>query len=185
MSSFSVVIDACALFPLTLRDTVLRAAEKELFRIHWSSEILDEVEGNLVSSGRTVADKARNLIHIMSEAFPEALVEGYEDLIPVMGNSEEDRHVLAAAVRCKAQSIITMNLRHFPPDSLAKYDVEAQHPDGFLCDLLDLNQELLCQIIQEQAADMKIPPMTPLNLLDSLHKTVPLFSNRIRDLLIG
>jgi hypothetical protein len=43
-----------------------------------------------------------------------------------------DRHVLAAAIRCSADAIITANLKHFPKPELAKYHIEAQHPDDFL-----------------------------------------------------
>jgi hypothetical protein len=42
--------------------------------------------------------------------FPEAWVEGHEDLISTMTNHPKDRHVLAAAVRCHAEVIVTHNI---------------------------------------------------------------------------
>lgn len=48
---FVVVVDANVLFPFTLRDTVLRAAASGFYQLHWTSEILDEMERNLVSTG--------------------------------------------------------------------------------------------------------------------------------------
>jgi hypothetical protein len=42
---FIVVVDANVLFPLTLRDTVLRAAAAGLYQLRWSKEILDEMGG--------------------------------------------------------------------------------------------------------------------------------------------
>lgn len=59
MSSFSVVLDACVLYPAALRDTLLRAADTGLYRLHWSEEILDEVRRNLIKNG--VADEFRPL----------------------------------------------------------------------------------------------------------------------------
>jgi hypothetical protein len=41
---FIVVVDANVLFPLTLRDTVLRAAAAGFYQLRWSAQILDEME---------------------------------------------------------------------------------------------------------------------------------------------
>jgi hypothetical protein len=41
MAVFPVVLDSCVLYPMYLRDLLLRAAEAELYRAHWSQEILD------------------------------------------------------------------------------------------------------------------------------------------------
>jgi hypothetical protein len=40
---FAAVLDASVLYPLPLRDTLLRIAETELFDAYWSERILDEV----------------------------------------------------------------------------------------------------------------------------------------------
>jgi hypothetical protein len=48
---FIVVVDANVLFPLTLRDTVLRAAAADFYQLRWSKEILDQMERNLVATG--------------------------------------------------------------------------------------------------------------------------------------
>jgi hypothetical protein len=58
---FVVVLDACSLFPFTLRDTLLRAAAADLYQVRWSSTILDEMERNLVSEGATSATQAASL----------------------------------------------------------------------------------------------------------------------------
>lgn len=46
------VLDADVLFPMILRDALLRAAASGLCRIHWTHRIQDEVERNLVSNHR-------------------------------------------------------------------------------------------------------------------------------------
>lgn len=61
LSSFVVVPDANVLFPFFLRDTVLRASAAGFFQIRWTSEILEEMERNLVSTGRAPPEKASRL----------------------------------------------------------------------------------------------------------------------------
>src|SRR5690348_13012236 len=104
---FIVVVDANVLFPLTLRDTILRAAAAGFFQLRWTAEILDEMERNLVATGTMPADKASRLRTTMEKYFPEAEVTGYEPLIAAMRNDAKDRHVAAAAVKAGAQVVAT------------------------------------------------------------------------------
>lgn len=69
-----------------------------------------------------------------------------------MANHPKDRHVLAAAVRCGAQTIVTLNLKDFPEAALSPWDVEAQSPDEFLVHQYHLAPEVVAQKLQEQAA---------------------------------
>ncbi|MGB6131557.1 MAG: hypothetical protein WBG54_07240 [Acidobacteriaceae bacterium] len=48
-----------------------------------------------------------------------------------VAESPKGRHVLAA-VACGAQTIVTFNLKDFPPEALAPWNVKAQSPDEFL-----------------------------------------------------
>src|SRR2546421_8388562 len=121
MPSLIVVLDACVLFNAALRDTLLRAAEAELYRAQWSQEIVDELVRNLVAEGRMTEDQARRLEAVLQVAFPEAFVKGYDTLIPALTCDHKDRHVLAAAIPAHAQLLVTTNLKHFPDRSLAPY----------------------------------------------------------------
>ncbi len=58
---FAAVLDASVLYPLPLRDTLLRIAETELYDAHWSQRILDEVVRNLIADGRATETQARRL----------------------------------------------------------------------------------------------------------------------------
>ncbi|MCZ4088670.1 PIN domain-containing protein [Sinorhizobium psoraleae] len=49
----------------------------------------------------------------MEEAFPDASVEGWEEIEPDMRNDPKDRHVVAAAVAAEATVIVTSNVRDF------------------------------------------------------------------------
>ena len=167
---FIVLVDANVLFPLTLRDTVLRAAAADLYQLRWSDEILDEVERNLVSTNTMSVDKAARLREHMVKYFPEAMVASHESLSPAMRNDPKDRHVVAAAVKAGAQVIVTANLKHFTP---LPDGIEAQSPDDFLCHLFDLDSEGFVEILREQAADLRKPPVTFEELLARLAKPAP------------
>jgi hypothetical protein len=44
----SAVLDACVLYPVGLRDTLLNVAEAGLYRVLWTEEILNETTRNIV-----------------------------------------------------------------------------------------------------------------------------------------
>lgn len=115
-----VVLDASALIPAAPRDAMLRAASAGLYLLCWSDEILEDVRRNLVSHKLTDAHGASRLVGAMREAFPDALVGDYAELMSAMTNHPQDRHVLATAVAGGANLIVTSNLRHFRRDSLAQ-----------------------------------------------------------------
>jgi predicted nucleic acid-binding protein len=167
---FVVIVDANVLFPLTLRDTLLRAAAADFYQLRWSKDILDEMQRNLVSTSTMSADKAIRLRATMEKYFPDALVTGYEPLVAVMHNDAKDRHVVAAAVKASAQVITTANLKDFTP---LPDGIEAQSPDEFLCNLFDLDPEGFIEILREQAADLQKPPVTFDKLLERLALVVP------------
>jgi predicted nucleic acid-binding protein len=150
----------------------LRATERGLFQLYWSSEILDEMHRNLVAQGFMTDAQAQRSRAVMEEAFPEAMVVGYESLVPAMPNDIKDRHVAAAAVKAGAQVIVTSNLRDFAtlPD-----DIEAQHPDAFLCYLFDLDPDGMVQLLVEQARDRRRPAITLQRMLEAMTKVVPDF----------
>jgi len=175
---FRVVVDANVLYPFTLRDTLLRAAALGMFQVYWSQEILDETTRNLVAHGRMNQAQAEHLTSAMSRAFPEALVEGYELLVPAMPNQEQDRHVAAAAWKVGAQVIVTNNLKDFAslPDG-----IEAQGPDDFLLDLFDLGPDERVALLRRQAAALGRPPMTFEQLVGGLQATVPRFVAAVRE----
>jgi hypothetical protein len=105
----------------------------------------------------------------MNRAVADCLVTGHEDLIDGISLPDpDDRHVLAAAVRAGAQSIVTFNLSDFPAERLAPYDVEAVHPDDYVLGLIDLAPGALCAVVSEQAASLRNPPRSIGELLDTL-----------------
>ena len=107
----------------------------------------------------------------MNRALPDANVTGYEPLIEGLKlPDQDDRHVLATAIRANAEVIVTMNLKDFPAEVLAEFDIEALHPDEFISDLFDLNHAIALEAVRQQRRSLKNPPMTTDEFLDMLLK---------------
>lgn len=105
----------------------------------------------------------------MNEAVRDCLVTGYEDLIDSLTLPDpDDRHVLGAAIRAGAQVIVTYNLADFPAETLARFDIEAQHLDDFLVGLLDLAPGAVCAAVKAQRESLRNPPKTAEELLATL-----------------
>jgi hypothetical protein len=65
----------------------------------------------------------------MSGAIRDCLVTGYEPLVDVVTLPDpNDRHVLAAAIKSRAQVIGTNNIKDFPQSALEQWNVEAKTP---------------------------------------------------------
>ena len=150
--TFSAVLDANVLYPFSLRDTLLRLAERELYAPLWSSRILQEMHRNLMEQ-RITKEQAARLVTAMATAFEEAEVDPVEidRLEPAMTNHWKDRHVLATAVAADSELIVTFNLGHFAGEACEAVGVEAIHPDNFLLDLHDLSPDAVHVAVEEQA----------------------------------
>ncbi len=145
---FRVFLDACVLYPQTLRDVLLTAAESGLYYPLWSDDVLDEVERNLIKNRSLTPQQIAHLREQMNGAFPDSTVTGYAPLVASMTNHEGDRHVLAAAVRGNAEVIVTENLRHFPVAGCSPYEIRPCSADDFLCDLLSVGHEQVCDVLR-------------------------------------
>jgi hypothetical protein len=171
------VLDACVLFPASLRDTLLRLAETpRLYVPRWSGEILGELKRNLESRWNLPSKKTGWLIEQLGTHFPEALTRGYESLIPLMTNDAKDRHVLAAAVHSDARLVVTSNLKDFPHVALRRWNIQAVHPDAFLIDLHSRNPDAVVSRLREQASTIR---RTLPDLLNTLRIGVPGFAAKV------
>ena len=63
---------------------------------------------------------------------------------------------------------MTYNLKDFPAETLAKFDIEAQHPDDFLLSLFDLAPGQVCAAIKRQRESLRNPPKTAEEILATL-----------------
>lgn len=185
--AFLVALDACVLYPASLRDCLLRLAEVELFDVKWSDRILVEATNALARDGRVTPEQSAHLMNHMDEAFEDACVSA-EAIAPLevgMSNHPKDRHVLATAVACGAQRVVTLNLKDFPSEACDPHGIEAEHPDDFLLAMLDLAQSRVLRALRQQAADCERPPKSVAQIVEALSLTVPRFAARTGGLLTG
>lgn len=169
-SPFTVVYDANVLYPAPLRDFLMHLALTGIYRARWTDEIHEEWKRNLLHNRPDLTlEQLDRTSSIMDRAVPDALVTGYESLCSALELPDpDDRHVLAAAIKCGASVIVTFNLKDFPPDVLEPFEIEAMHPDDFIADLFDLDQAAVLQAAQAQRASLKNPPHTARQFLERL-----------------
>lgn len=186
MAIYGAVLDACVLVPVSLADTLLRIAERQVFRPAWSQRILDEVRAAILKIHPDLDPRFvdRRLRH-MSETFPSVIVDGYESIESGLQLPDpNDNHVLAAAIRGHCQAIVTHNLRDFPADYLDQLGLEAISPDDFLLDQLDLATRTVVACIREQAAATASPPLSVQEVLASIRRAgAPNFADEVLSIL--
>ena len=159
-------------------------AQRDLYALRWSRQILDEAEKNLIETGRYDPQSIRRRFEAIRSHFEDGEVAGYEDLIDAMKCDAKDRHVLAAAVHSSANQIVTMNLRDFPEHALAPYDIEAVSPDTFFLNALDIAPRATTEVIREQIRALRKPPLSTAEVLAALGKSgAPEFAQQMETIL--
>lgn len=170
MATFTALYDACVLYSAPLRDFLMHLALTDLFRARWTDRIHDEwIAGLLEKRPDLKAEQLQRTRELMNAHVRDCLVTGYEGIVEGLTLPDpQDRHVLAAAVRCGAAVIVTYNLEDFPADYVGQFGVEAQHPDDFIAHLIDLAPARVCVAAKRQRASLKNPPKTVEEFLDCL-----------------
>ncbi|MFC3496005.1 hypothetical protein [Glycomyces rhizosphaerae] len=108
----------------------------------------------------------------MIASLRDCLVEGYEPLIDALNlPDKDDRHVLAAAIACRANTIVTFNLKDFPSECLAPFGIEAWSPDEFLLEMIDLDAKRVWGCLQRIADLRRTPPATIEDVLGQLEQS--------------
>jgi len=131
-SGYIALLDASVLFPVFTSNLLLWLAYRQIYQPKWSHDIHEEwVERRLArypNASRAALEQKRDRMDL---EFEEALVTGYEPLIATLSFSDpDDRHVLAAAISCKAAVIVTndRDFEHLPKE----IEIAAQTADDFI-----------------------------------------------------
>lgn len=169
-SPFTAFYDANVLYPAPLRDFLIHLALTGLHRARWTTQVHEEWKRNLLKNRQDITrEKLDRTSSLMDKAVPDGLVTDYEQLIDGLRLPDvDDRHVLAAAIKCSASVIVTFNLKDFPAEILAPFNVEALHPDNFIVDLWDLDEAAVLEAARRQRASLKKFPHTSREYLDRL-----------------
>tara|TARA_R110000868_G_scaffold153694_1_gene379268 strand:+ start:1004 stop:1603 length:600 start_codon:yes stop_codon:yes gene_type:complete len=172
---YTALVDANVLVSSPKRDLILTLARAEMYRFRWTNRIIHETETALVSVfakrglEQDVAEqRATASCAAMLGAFPEAMIEGDFNTVPSYPSlpDKKDYHVMHAAIRCKASMIVTDNLKDFPSEALADYELEVKSADGFIADAIDLDQIRTAEAVKRLRQRLSEPPYTAEELLD-------------------
>ena len=159
MATYTALLDACVLYPAPLRDLLMHLALQDVFRPKWTNRIHDEWIENLLRNrpdlSRAQLERTRDL---MNQHAGDSLVEGFAFLesqltLPDPG----DIHVLAAAIHGRADGIVTVNLKDFPPHLVEPHGIEIIHPDGFVSCQFDLAPGPVAAAIREHFESLRKP----------------------------
>lgn len=162
-----VLIDACVLYPTVLRELVLGSASLGAFQPLWSERILAE----WLSAGRKNNQlfEAQAEIDRVGRQFPDAVVPADPEIeMRLSLPDENDIHVLAAAIKGEAEELLTLNVKDFPPRTLAREGILLREPDGFLLEQFHLDQSGFRAIVAsalDRANSHGIDTSKPRNLL--------------------
>ena len=167
------VLDACVLYPPSLRDLLMWLGTIQAYEPRWTEEIQNEWTRSVLADHPDVTHaQLERTRRLMSRAVPKGLVSGYEARIPALSLPDaNDRHVLAAAIEAGASGIVTFNLSDFPAATLAAYGIEPLHPDVFLSALFDGDPALFLRGVQRHRASLHNPPKTAADYLQTLRAT--------------
>lgn len=186
---YTVVLDASVLFPNMKRDLLLRFFEADLYRARWSEMIQREWLENAKEKYPNKGPNLDKTDQLMREHFQSAWVDE-EELVKFIALVQlpdpDDRHVVACAVACKASYIVTDNIKHFPQDELARFDIEVGTADKFLSGTFDhyLNEAL--HDLRDHRAGLRAQPSKSEYLMMLRSRALPLLASRlqpIKDLL--
>jgi len=172
LPKFTIVLDACVLYPAPIRDVLLSLAAEGLFVVKWSDIIQNEWLRNLLANRPDLKkEQLFQTIKAMNLAFPDANVENFEVFISGVNlRDKDDRHVVACAIRCNADLIVTFNIKDFSTKELAKFGIEIQNPDELISNLIDINPKLVYKAISKMVKRLKNPKKTMYEVLTILEK---------------
>jgi hypothetical protein len=178
-ADYRIFLDACVLANFGVCDLLLRLSERpRLIVPHWSEAVLAEVRRTHLEKLNWPPALAETFQTEIRIAFPDAVVTGYEALLPALTNHEKDRHVLAAAIRGNCPLIVTFNLMHFPAGALQPWNIAASHPQEYLLILYEMEPKQVIACLGEIARKRKLEVQ---DVLIRLGKTLPAFAQRLLD----
>jgi predicted nucleic acid-binding protein len=173
-ADFTVLLDANVLAESAISDLFLRLSEEpRLICPKWTHEIWEETHRTLINKLNWPEATAASRIKAAQEAFPEALIEDFEGFIEKCTNDPKDRHILAAAIRAKVETIVTMNVKHFKSEDLEPWGVTAAHPGDYLKVLYDLDEGVVVSVLHRMA---ELRGKSISDMLSRLSAAVPTFT---------
>ena len=163
LGRYSAFLDANVLHPAFLRATLLWFADDRLLRPVWSADVLGEWRRSVKARHADMDDAKLDALQAnFVTHFPDAEVTGYQPFIEGLTlPDKDDRHVLAAAIVGRCNGIITANLKHFPSEVVGTFGIEVVHPDDFIVNVIDLDENRALAALRRHRAAMTKTSLSP------------------------
>jgi hypothetical protein len=182
---YTVLLDACVLYPLAMTDALMSLATAGFFAAKWTTKIEEEwiraierQRPDLVGRLGVRRDSMRDAVadwEVPESAWLQ-LIHGLELPDP------DDRHVLAAAIAGHADCIVTANLQDFPASVLSEFGLEAIDPDTFILNQWDLDPVNAIAAFKRMRARRKQPESSPADFAEALEiGGLPSTAERLRE----
>jgi hypothetical protein len=171
MEPLVAVYDACILYPNFLRDFLVRLAihgrGQGILRVKWTGRIHREWTTAILRRRPELRVALRRTRQLMDRHVRGCRVRGYQRWEQRLTLPDEnDRHVLAAALACVADVIVTFNTTDFPPATLAPFRIVAVEPDAFVYQLIESG--IVTSAAADHRASLSRPPLSASEYLDAL-----------------
>lgn len=167
---FTCVLDTNVILPIEIRDLLFWFAHDDLYTPKWSKTIFDEWI-QVMRRKQVSEEEIKKRINWANQAFPDAMVENYEVLIDGLQlPDEKDRHVLAAAIKANANTIVTNNLKDFPAGYLTTFGLSAKNADDFLTETIDLNPIVAVNSFRKLVLNRRNPNLDEYEVLNCLRR---------------
>ena len=167
---FTCVLDTNVIYPIEIRDILFWFASYDLFTPKWSNHIFSEWE-DVMRRKDISEEEIKKRVGKAQLAFPDALVDNYEPLVESLTLPDEnDRHVLAAAIKTNANIIVTNNVKDFPAEYLASFGLTVKTADDFITDTIDLNNDVALEAFRMMVMNRTNPDLDEFEILDRLRK---------------
>ncbi|SRR6266545_5456571 len=176
MEPLIAVYDACVLYSAFLRDLLMRVAihgrAQDALRAKWTGRIHREwVRAVRRQRPDLPLSKLLHTCRLMDRHVRGSRVRQYERWERRLTLPDpNDRHVLAAAIACVADVIVTFNVADFPAEALSPFGIAAVTPDTFLFQLLGLGPVVVVSAVAEHRASLQRPPMSAEEYLEALRR---------------
>lgn len=172
MNKKVAVLDANVLYGSFLRDVLLSLFAAGMYEAKWTEQITNEWVRHLLKNNESVTERGiQNTVGHMNAIRPDPLVSNYEKYIgDITIPDVDDRHVVAAAIACGAQKIVTWNLGDFPNKILKIFGVHAESPDKFIAGFISESPDAVIHVFRQMRERFKAPPMNVDTFMARLNK---------------
>lgn len=167
-----VLLDANVLYSAPLRDFFLNLADVGMYIPKWTDEIHNEWIRNLLKNRPDIKEQSlRRAQEYMNSAFPDSNISDYEIFLNSLNLPDEnDKHVLAAAIKGRVDFIATFNTKDFPQEYISSFGLEVLNPDQFTSDLFFSNPHKVSKALDNQVKNLSNPPKSRAEVLNNLYR---------------